>query len=129
MCSVSRPSDDTTRLVHGTLLGDALNSASVAALLADEEGRYIAANDEACRLTGYDRPSLTAFRSGQLAADEISRRIFDNVARRNQMRGEKTVRRKDGDTVQCEYFAVKTQVARIPYFILLLWQRDVAAPV
>jgi PAS domain S-box-containing protein len=125
---VSFPSDDTTRLVHGTLLGDALNGATVAALLADEDGRYVAANDEACRLTGYDRPALTGFRSGQLAADDVSRRIFDNVSRRNQMRGEKTLRRKDGHTVHCHYWAVRTQVARIPYFILLLWPPDAAIP-
>jgi PAS domain S-box-containing protein len=124
---MTAPSEDTMRVVHGTLFGDALNGATVAALLASEDGQYVAANDEACRLTGYDRSTLTSFRSGQLAADEQSRGIFENIMRRNQMRGEKTVRRRNGDTVHCDYWAVRTQVARIPYVLLMLWQPDAGA--
>lgn len=115
------------RVVHGTLLGDALNGAKVAALLASEDGQYVAANDEACRLTGYDRPTLTSLRSGQLAADVESQRIFENITHRKQWRGVKTLRRRDGDVVQCDYWAVETRVTQLPYVLLMLWQPSAAA--
>ena len=60
---------EVLRVVHGTLFGDAVLSASVAALVADDAGAYIAANDEACELTGYAREQLTKIRMGGLAAD------------------------------------------------------------
>jgi PAS domain S-box-containing protein len=117
---VSGGQPDLDKVLHQTLLGDALGNAEIAALLADEFGQYVAVNDRACELTGYDRRVLTAFRAGELAADEASRGIYAKVAG-GALRGDKRVRRRDGAEVPCRYFAIPTRVARLPYFILLLW--------
>jgi PAS domain S-box-containing protein len=112
---------DLDRVLHATLFGDALIQAEVAALLADDDGRYVAVNDEACDLTGYSRSRLTSLRIGKLAGDERSRRIYENLAR-GKLRGRKVVRRRDGDLVQCRYWCLRTTVGEhLPYFVMLLW--------
>lgn len=111
---------DLDRVLHGTLLGDALSNADVAALLADDQGQYVAVNDRACTMTGYERAALTAFRTGELAADDESRGIYQRLAG-GVLRGDKRVRCRDGKELDCRYWAIPTRVANLPYFILLLW--------
>jgi PAS domain S-box-containing protein len=114
---------DLDAVLHSTLLGDAMQNVSVAALVADERGQYIAVNEAACVLTGYSRNDLTRFRAGELAADDPSRQIYENVMQGRRLRGRKQVRRKDGSVVDCHYWAMPTTVATLPYFVLLLWLR------
>src|SRR6266568_1570773 len=113
--------EDLDAVLHATLLGDALQNVTLAALVADEDGQYIAVNEAACALTGYSRKALTGFRAGELAADDSSRQIYENVMRGRKLRGRKRVRRKDGNVVECRYWALPTTVAKLPYIILLLW--------
>jgi PAS domain S-box-containing protein len=54
-----------------------------------KNGQYIAVNEAACALTGYSRKALTGFRAGELAADEPSRRIYENVMQGRKLRGRK----------------------------------------
>lgn len=112
---------DLDRVVHSTLLGEALSSARVAALLADDRGYYVACNDEACHLTGYTRSILTGFRAGQLAPDERSRHIYENFLSGRKMQGRKLVRREDGAVIRCRYWAMPAQIGSLPYFLLFLW--------
>lgn len=117
------PTDaDLDRIIHSTLFGEAVGNTDVAALLADGTGQYVAVNDAACRLTGYARTALTAFRSGQLGADERSRQIYTDISRGRRMQGQKTIRCHDGSLVTCRYWALPTVVARTPHHLLLLWQ-------
>jgi len=109
-------------LVNATLVGDAWVGAELAMLVVDDDGHYIASNESACELTGYSRGELTALQAGRdLAGDERSSRIYADLGRGRNMQGKKLVRRKDGGTVRCRYWGVRTTVARAPYFILLLW--------
>jgi PAS domain S-box-containing protein len=118
---VSKREPDLDRVIQGTLLGDGALAAEVAMLLADERGFYVAVNDDACELTGYARAALVSFRAGELAADEASRAIYDKLMNRRKLRGRKLVRRADGRVVQCRYWGIPTTVARLPYFVVLLW--------
>lgn len=111
---------DLNRVVNGTLFGEAINDASVAALLATADGWYVGANDAVCHLTGYSREVLTDIRAGQLAADAESRNIHEAITRRRELEGVKTVRRRDGATLRCRYWAVPTWVAMAPHYILVL---------
>ncbi|MGN6800003.1 MAG: PAS domain-containing protein [Gaiellaceae bacterium] len=112
---------DIDRVIHGTLLGEAALTAEVAALLANEDGQYIAVNDEAVRLTGYERSELTAARMGSLGADESSRTMFRRITRREDLQGQKLLKRSSGEIVPCRYWAIPARVTGIHYFLLLLW--------
>ncbi len=108
--------------MNTTLLGEAWTGAELAMLVVDDDGHYIATNESVCQLTGYSHGELTALRAGRdLAGDEPSSRIYADLGRGRNMEGKKLVRRKDGGTVRCRYRGVRTTVARLPYFILLLW--------
>ena len=56
-------------LVQETLLGEALEHGPVGAIVLDEEGRYLAANRLACKLSGYTRDELLAGGATALAVD------------------------------------------------------------
>jgi PAS domain S-box-containing protein len=112
--------EEWRRTVNGTLFGEAVNASTVATLLATDDGEYVAANDEACRLTGYSRSQLTEFRVGQLGADDSSKAIYDAISRRHEVSGIKTVRRRDGEIVRCRFDAVQTTVARTRHYLLML---------
>jgi len=118
---IERGEPDLDRVLHGSLSGDGLLAADTAALLADERGYYIAANDAACTLTGYRRDQLTQFRAGQLSADERSRAIYTQLLSGRKLQGRKSVRCNDGSVLPCRYRGIKTHVTRLPYFLVLIW--------
>lgn len=111
---------DLNRILQSTLFGDAVTNAALATFLAADDGQYVAANDEACRLTGYSREALVTFRAGQLAADEESRGIYEAIMSRGELEGVKTVRRRDNLLVRCRYWAIPTKVTLAPHYILVL---------
>jgi PAS domain S-box-containing protein len=108
-------------IVQRALLGDAWMNAALAVLIADEHGRYIAANERACEMTGYSRDEIAGFRIGrELAADVRSAAIYADLER-GRMRGKKVVKCKDGTLIPCRYWGIRTRVSDLPYFLLLLW--------
>jgi PAS domain S-box-containing protein len=123
MRDVAGSAPDLDRVLHSTLLGEALSSARIAALLADDRGHYVAVNDQACLLTGYTRSALVGFQAGQLAADERSRHIYENFVSGKKMQGRKLVRREDGQVIRCRYWAIPASVTSLPYYLLLLWRQ------
>ena len=112
---------DLDRVLHGTFFAEGVLSAEVATFLADERGFYLAVNDQASSLTGYPRDRLTKFRAGELAADERSKAIYAQLINGRKVQGRKLVRRADGVVVQCRYWGIRTTVARLPYFLVLMW--------
>jgi len=119
---------DLDAVLHGTLLGEGVLNAELAILLADERGHYVAVNEFVCDLTGYTRNQLTRLRAGQLGADEESRGIYEKLVIRKKLQGRKLVRRKDGLVLPCRYWGIPTTVARLPYFVLLLWPTGAPQP-
>ncbi|HJP59934.1 MAG TPA: PAS domain-containing protein [Gemmatimonadaceae bacterium] len=118
---MDRRETDLDRVIQGTLLGEAALTAEVAVLLANEDGQYIAANDEALRLTGYARSDLTNAWMGFLSGDESSRTLFQRISRLQELHGKKVVKRRDGEIVHCGYWAIPARITGISYFLLLLW--------
>jgi PAS domain S-box-containing protein len=93
-------------LVQSTLLGELLEHAHVGALAADS-GRYIAANEYACELTGYARAEL------------IGRPISDLCRQRGS--GVIGLGRKEGGEIEVSYQVVDARLAGIPVTLGLFW--------
>jgi len=93
-------------LVQSTLLGELLEHANVGALAADS-GRYIAANEYACELTGFDRSELIG-----RPVHEICRQPGSGVA---------AIDCKDGERVEFSYRVVDSELAGIQVTLGLFW--------
>lgn len=115
-------------LINQTLVGEAWSNASLAMLVVDDDGHYVATNRSACTLTGYTHSELLKLRAGRdLAGDEASKTIYRALQREQRMQGKKLVRRKDGSLLPCRYWGVRTKVGRMQYFIMMLWAQSVEA--
>jgi len=123
MPQIDRP--DIAPMVHQTLLGDAWDHADVAVSVFSDDGRFIACNEAFCRLTGYGRDEIGAMRVGrELAADaERSAKLFREVVSDARRTGTVGLRRKDGATLDVNFWVIETRVASLPYFVVVHWER------
>jgi PAS domain S-box-containing protein len=112
-------------VVQETFLGEALEHAPVGALVLDENGRYLAANRMACRLTGYARSELLGLGPEDLSTEP--KRVTDKLrqmATGELEHGVTCLRCKDGAAVNVEYRVGATRSGGLPYFVLVFWRRD-----
>jgi PAS domain-containing protein len=93
-------------LVQSTLLGELLEHAHVGALAADS-GRYIAANEYACELIGYERSELIGRQVGEIGLQRGS--------------GVTALRCKDGAEIEVRYRAVEATLSGVPVMLGLFW--------
>jgi len=111
--SISEP------LMQSVLLGEALEHGPVAILVADEEGRYVAANERACELLGYTRSELLAMTVGELAHDEGGE--FAEVQAHGRHGGTIELTCKDGVAVRLRFRASETRIAGLLYYVAVSW--------
>jgi PAS domain S-box-containing protein len=100
----------------------------VAALIVDDGGCYIGANETACRLTGYSLDELLELSVPDLTAPEDSapgERLWNSFVRSNYQRGTFTIRRKDGTPLRVAYHAYKDITHGIHVSFLLPGDADV----
>jgi PAS domain S-box-containing protein len=108
------------------LLGEAVASGRAAMVLSDDDLNYIAANDAACVLLGYDRSELLALR----VSDVVPKPHATLTARSRQIaggrsrQGRTTVRRRDGSDLEIEYVSFASKVAGLPYVLTVFWPRE-----
>ena len=112
------PERDAHALIHGALIGEALEDGPVAVLVFDENGRYLAVNRYACKLLGYDRAELLQRRIGELSVRERAVAVdFYLEAIRTGRAATTEVRCKDGSTIRLRFRATATRVAGMPVFV------------
>lgn len=111
--------------VQETLLGEALEHAPIGAIVLDEHGRYLAANREACRLTGYTREELLQRDAADLAADvSVVPSRLEEMEAGTRVQAVTELRRQDGSLVPVEYRVGATRSGGLPYFVLLFWEHQ-----
>jgi PAS domain S-box-containing protein len=99
------------------LLGEAVDGAQVAVLVADEHGAYVAANRYACEMLGYSRDELVTLRvQDVIVADDVDAH-YARFVNEQQERGTITLRRKDGSTFRYRYAAGKTNISALTYYV------------
>jgi PAS domain S-box-containing protein len=112
--------DGTLKLVQGTLLADAFEASSHAVIVSDEDsGKYVAVNDAACELLGYDREELLAMSARDVAmrAPGAVREVYDRLAHGEAVRATARLRRKDGTVAEIDYWATHTKVAGLEFLL------------
>jgi PAS domain S-box-containing protein len=116
--SVSEP------LVQSVLLGDAVEHAPVAILVADDEMRYVAANQYACVLLGYTREELLEKRVTDIARYPEASDEFKEMVTSGELNGLTTVVRADGTELKMRYRAKETRMAGLLYYVSVSWPED-----
>ena len=81
----------------------------VAVIIADDRGRYIAVNDEASALTGYNPQELTTLSIEDLTPQgqaPVAHQLWSRFIAEGIQEGVYTLRRRDGISVEMRYVAV-----------------------
>ena|SRR5881227_1765421 len=104
-------------LIQTSLLGEAIEHAPVAVFVADEHGNYVAVNQAACALLGYDRRELLEMNVSDVARYGAAKDEWTEMQRDGAHVGASQLTRKDGTVVDFAYSAAATTVAGMPVFV------------
>jgi PAS domain S-box-containing protein len=118
-----QPAEKEARaLIHGALVGEALEHGPIAVFVFDDEGRYLTVNRFACELLGYERDELLRRCVGELSA------LPQEVAIGSYLQAVETgaesmtaVRHADGSILHLRFRASATRVAGMPVFVGVAW--------
>ncbi|HEY2327499.1 MAG TPA: PAS domain-containing protein [Gaiellaceae bacterium] len=114
---------DSHRLVHQSLIGEGMEGIrDVAVFVWDDERRYVAVNDAACRITGLSREALIGMPVGGMTADRAADTV-EQVRQVPLLTGTTTFTRGDGIDVELEFVTAHTRIAGLPFMVSVCWQR------
>ncbi len=120
--------DESQKLLHLTILGEAIDFAEGAAVFVwNEERRYVAVNEAACRMTGLTRAELIGMPVGELSPDRAAGDI-ERTRSAPLVHGTSSFTRRDGTDVEIEWVTTHTTVAGLEYMLSLCWPAGAAAP-
>ena len=108
-------------LVQSVLLGEAVEHAPVAILVADDEMRYVAANATATELLGYTREELLHLRVPDIAGSPEAEDEFEAMIAAGELVGRTTVVCKDGSRRSLRHRSSETDIAGLTYYVSVLW--------
>ena len=101
--------EDADRSDVASLMVAHASRPDVALIVADDEGHYVAANDSAASLTGYDRQELTRLSVWDITpmADFArAKDLWTRFIHSGNQEGDYVVRRRDGRPVLAHYVAI-----------------------
>jgi PAS domain S-box-containing protein len=114
-------------LVQAGLLGEAIDRAPDAVLVADESMRYLAVNQAACRLLGYSREELLTLRATDLATSPEAADEYGRMMTHRTKTGTAVLRRKNGTAIAAAYRAHETKLAGMTVYVAILWPEESAS--
>ena len=118
--AVAALAETTAALIQQALLGDAVDSASgFGAFVLDEHGRYVAANDFACDLSGHAREEIVREDFGSSNAQLV--RECAAALEQHRFTGTTFLTRKDGTNVPVGFRASETRVGAMPFLTVFCW--------
>jgi PAS domain S-box-containing protein len=110
--------------VQSILLGDAIDHAPAAVLVADDDGRYVAVNTYACQMLGYTRSEFLALKVTDVARYPGASAEFAELLSARRLDGTTRLRHKDGTDVDFVYRAGETTIAGMTYYVAVGWPAE-----
>jgi PAS domain-containing protein len=109
--------------IQAQLIAEALLAAEVGFIVWDEDRRYIAANQAACRLLGTTLDDLLGRTVGdQTAGGET---VVDEAVRAQRLTGTLMAERFDGSgPIALNYTTFVTRTAGMPFMASVIWPAD-----
>jgi PAS domain S-box-containing protein len=111
-------------LVQKSLVGEAMETATVAVFVADENGNYLAVNAYACSLLGYEREELLLRRLADVAVNEDADDDFDELVRKGSHTGRAVLRHKDGRDLPVHFRSSETTAGGMQLYVGVCWPVD-----
>lgn len=117
------PDEASQRLVHRSLIGEAVEAAhGVAVFVWDEHRHYVAVNDAACELTGLSRSDLIGMPVGDRTANQAGP-LMEEAAQAPVLNGTMAFTRGDGREVEINFLTLHTRIANLPFMVSICWPR------
>jgi PAS domain S-box-containing protein len=116
------PQDEASqRLVHRSLIGEAVEAMDgVAVFVWDEHRHYVAVNDAACKMTGLARSELIGMPVGDRTSDRATE-IMEQATRVPVLQGVMQFTRADGTDLEVNYLTMHTRIANLPFMVSMIW--------
>jgi PAS domain S-box-containing protein len=115
------PDEATQRLVHRSLIGEAIEAMDgVAVFVWDEHRHYVSVNDAACTMTGLSRSELIGMPVGDRTEGGAAG-IMAEAARSEVLQGVMTFTRADGNELEVNYVTMHTRIANLPFMVSMIW--------
>ena len=114
---MSRTSSVTDPLIQQTLLGEAVDGAPVAIFVIGDDRKYVAVNQTACRLLGYERDELLALGPEDIAPEAELEELSEELAATGELSGRTQLRTKSGEPIAVSYRTAATTAARMRFWI------------
>ena len=106
-------------LIQQTLLGEAVDSGPAAIFVMGDDRKFVAVNDTACRLLGYEREELLGLDPAVLTPDADVEAHFASLQREGGPSGRIELRAKDGEILAFTYRASEATAARMLFWIIV----------
>ena len=112
-CGVAAP----TWTLQRTLLGEAIDEAPVLVFVADDEGRYVAVNRQACETLGYSRRDLLGHDGPlEVAVAPEAPELYETMLREGRLEGTTPIRCSDGRLLTFRYWAKAAKVGGVDFW-------------
>ena len=108
-------------LIQASLIGEALDRGPVAVVVADEDKRYVAVNDYACRLLGYTREEFLSLGIEDVARSPDWEERFADLGTAGKLSGIAIAAAKDGTELTFHYRAEQATVAGMSVYVGVGW--------
>ena len=96
-----------------TLLGEAIDEAPLLVFVADDEGRYVAVNRQACETLGYSRRDLLGLTVPEVAVAPEAPELYETMLREGRLEGTTPIRCSDGRLLIFRYWAKAVKVGGV----------------
>jgi PAS domain S-box-containing protein len=100
-----------------TLLGQAIDEAPVLVFVADDEGRYVAVNRQACETLGYSRRDLLGMTVTEVAIAPEAPELYASMLEEGSLAGTTPIRCSDGRLLTLRYWAKAIKIGGIDFWI------------